>query len=507
MSAAPFTFSRCLRLCLPALVVGLVLRVIVLTAIPSTYFGPDSNSYFETPRKLWTENTFGVGEKRRWLYPILLAPLPALPVSTARSVVVIQHVIGLATVLGIGWIVGHLVSWKTLWVPVVTTLCAVWPRMLWQEQEMVAETCFLGAFVLTVALAFPYGCLRDRRRLFWFLMSAALIVALKPHGRGIWVGCLVAAALCTRCSLRSWDWKCGAAVALAIGLIITSGSTRQGNWLLLNSTLPLVDLDSPKYKEYRDALRPIVLDARSQLDQYPWRQNNYKRAIHSTNPADIDLVWASLVADKKMFPRVCADFARKAVLAHPIEFTKLAIGKIGVAAANRQGIDCLDPATFWHDQRETIADRWKGERVSEMQLYYRLDEAGYDRMSEEYAKRVNPAMPFLTWIARNFTWLQEIPLADGRQGLRVQWLGWLTALGFITCLTPRRFAATLIIWLPMFLYLGTVFAVGDSVSRYLHPVDWINLLLPAMAMDSVLAALYLLFTRSRSGLKETPLPA
>jgi len=142
-----------------------------------------------------------------------------------------------------------------------------------------------------------------------------------------------------------------------------------------------------------------------------------------------------------------------------------------------------------------------------MQLFYRLDEAGYDRMTGEYAKRIDPAKPFLDWIARHFSWLEETSVASGRKGLRVQWLGWMTVLGFITCLTPRRFAATLIIWLPMFLYLGTVFAVGDSLDRYLHPVDWINLLLPAVGLDSVLAALYLLVTRWRSGLKETPLPA
>src|SRR5450432_3680163 len=107
MNQTNFTFRECVMLCLPALVIGLVLRILLTMAVPEGFYGSDSNSYFDTARKLWNEHRFAVNDKRRWLYPIMLAPSPVLPVSPARSIPFAQHLIGLASILGIGWITGH----------------------------------------------------------------------------------------------------------------------------------------------------------------------------------------------------------------------------------------------------------------------------------------------------------------------------------------------------------------------------------------------------------------
>src|SRR5258708_4115775 len=112
--AKPFSLRECLMLCLPALILGATLRIWFLAAIPEGSYGSDSPSYFQAVDRLWNEHRISFSHKRRWLYPILLTPVPALPFSPAHSIPVLQHLLGLATVFGVGWIVGNLTRLRAL---------------------------------------------------------------------------------------------------------------------------------------------------------------------------------------------------------------------------------------------------------------------------------------------------------------------------------------------------------------------------------------------------------
>src|SRR5579862_8364927 len=97
-----FTFRQYLKWSLPALIVGALLRLGTLAAIPEAFFGPDSSSYFQATVKLWSHGHHLVFDaKRRWLYPMLCLPLPALPWSPAISVAILQHLLGLLTIAGV----------------------------------------------------------------------------------------------------------------------------------------------------------------------------------------------------------------------------------------------------------------------------------------------------------------------------------------------------------------------------------------------------------------------
>ena len=250
-------FRRVLLLCLPALVLGIVLRVSFLIAIPEVFYGSDSNSYFETAEHLWTDGKIVLKPKRRYLYPVVLALTPLLPGSTAVGVAVLQHILGLLIIVGIGWIVAQMTQFHDLWVPLATCLVAVWPRMLWYEHEMVAEVWLLATFVAAVAFALPCGALKDKRRLFWFLVALVAIVACKPHGRGIWAGLMVV-AVATAGNPLKWEMKSLAMVAVSVLIMFTAGSKRQGSWLLLDTALPFVQTEGEAYAEYRAILRPFV---------------------------------------------------------------------------------------------------------------------------------------------------------------------------------------------------------------------------------------------------------
>ena len=74
-----FSFRRCLWLCLPALILGAVLRIALLSAIPEALYGSDSNSYFETASDLYLKGDFDLPAKRRYIYPLLLVAAPLVP--------------------------------------------------------------------------------------------------------------------------------------------------------------------------------------------------------------------------------------------------------------------------------------------------------------------------------------------------------------------------------------------------------------------------------------------
>jgi len=187
-----FSWRKCLWLCLPALLIGAVLRISLLLAIPEAYYGADSNSYFNFTKQLALHGKVNLEKKRRFLYPLVLTPTPFVPGSNMPQVVAaLQHLAGLGVIFGVGWITGNLVRRPALWVPPVTILAAVWPRMLWYEHEVLAETMLVAAFVGTVALAVPLHVLRENRtRLFWFLLAAMTVIAVRPHGRPYgWPSC------------------------------------------------------------------------------------------------------------------------------------------------------------------------------------------------------------------------------------------------------------------------------------------------------------------------------
>ncbi len=467
-----------LLLCLPALIIGAALRITVLMALPDAYYGSDSNSYFKTTASAWIEKKFGFPAKRRWVYPLLLVPTPVLPGPTLQIIAVAQHILGLATVLGIGWVVLHLTAWPKVWVPLVTTLAAIWPRMVWHEHEVIAEVLLLAMVVLAVALAFPAGALRDRRRLFWFLIATTAIVAVKPHGRPIWLGLMLAAMLIAGLPWR-WGKKNVITAVASVVVMLSAGSSSQGEWLLLSSTLPLVKTEGTKWAEYRQILQPHIEEARVDLSQYAWMQSKYKKML-SRGKEDLGPEWARLFANPEKFSRVARDLAFEGIRAAPLDFIRLTLIKIGKTLCDDDAGSRLAPREFWKEQVSNNAKRWE-ERPAEMKLIYELDRAGYDALVAERKQRHMWYEPYLLHFTMAFEWMQEV--RKERIGVRPTWFGALAFFGLLTCCLPSRFKATSPLWLPLLLYMGIIFAIGDGVSRYLQPIEWIFLIFIALGLD------------------------
>jgi len=490
------SFRHVLLLCLPALVLGIVLRVSFLVAIPEIFYGPDSNSYFETAQHLWTDGKIVLKPKRRYFYPFILTFTPLLPGSTAVGVAVLQHILGLAIVVGVGWIVAQMTRFHNLWVPIATCLVAVWPRMLWYEHEMVAEVWLLATFVAAVAIALPCGSLKDKRRLFWFLVALAAIVACKPHGRGIWVGLLVVAVVTTGNPLK-WQMKSLAMLALSLLIMLTAGSSRQGSWLLLDTALPFVKTEGEPYAKYRAVLRPFVDEARADLPNYAENQGKYKKALSGKTPT-IGSEWVALSNDQELYTKVVKRLAVEGIISHPLEYAKLVLRKIvlvGSLAQTRGASIHFSPEEFWGLQKSRFETP-----TTEVQLLYGLDSNdAFQRLAEDRGKRTTWIAPWMDKLGSSLTWtlygrssLGEPP----NMGLTI--LGWLLALGLVGCLSPRHFVCRSLLWLPVVGYLSTTLGVGDALGRYLHPVEWVAIVIIVIGLDSVMT----LAARAISGIRQ-----
>ena len=479
LSRSPW--RECLWLCLPALLIGAALRISVLLTLPEGYYGADSNSYFQTASTLWTEGKLEVSSKRRWIYPLLLIPAPLLPGSTAQVIAVAQHALGLATIIGIGWITLHLTWRPKLWVPLVTTLAALWPRMLWYEHEIIAEGLLLASIVLAAALAFPIGSLRRPQRLFWYLLAVGLIVAVKPHGKPLWLGLILSAVL-----IAGWPWKWGLksllAAAASVAIMLSAGSSQQGSWLLLSSALPVVKTEGAKHAEYRAVLKPHIEEARASIWQYPWEQGRYKKQLSASKGDDtLGEDWMLLFKDDKKFTKVAQSLAIEGILSSPVTYTRLVLLKIGMVMSDENPGERLIPIKFWEQQNARNRGRWD-KRPAEMKLMYETDREGYFAMAEERIARKAWYEPYLLPFTQTFVWTRSVG-EEHAKSLKPAWFGLLALLGLISCLRPTRFAATSPLWLSLALYMGMIFAIGDTVSRYLQAVEWIGIIFVAVGLD------------------------
>lgn len=491
----PFTFRQCLLLCIPALVIGFILRASFIAAMPEIYYGADSNSYFSTASKLWNEGEFELSKKRRYLYPLMMSALPALPGSTAVAASLLQHLTGLAIIVGVGWVAGQLTVYRAVAVPIATILAGVWTRMLWYEHEMIAEVFVLAAVVATVACALPLARLRTSRGLLWFLICVTLIIAFKPHGKPFWVAFMAFALVYTWRKVR-WDLKHWAVLAVSLFVLVNGGSGSQGSWLLLNSALPLVKTEGEKWSEYREALRPMIEESRADLVNYGHNQTRYKKSLNKKEPdGPLGPVWGKLVEDKEKFSKVAKSLAFEGILSEPFTYAMMVWRKTVKALADDDPGATIDPKRFWTKQVESNGDRWE-KRPNEMKLVYEMDAAEFEQLVEKRKTAPLWFAKYIPWFDQNMAWTyfkRGEPGVPPSYGVKV--MGALALFGLLTCLWPRQFVATAIVWWPPIFYYFAIYGVGDAVTRYLHPADWCWFVVIAVGVDSVLRVSARLFRR------------
>jgi hypothetical protein len=321
---------------LPAILLAMLLRGLLLSYLPYAYWGSDSRSYFSFAEGILEEGKISLYDKRRYFYPIFLLPVSLLPGATLQWIAWIQHGLGVASLVPFAYCIRKLFpAWRLIIIP-ATLLYASLPIFIWYEHELLAEAVFFHAMTWMTAgwLAFaPPNAPLIVRNFWWFFFPLAVLVLTKPAGRFFWpavLGALLATGAWRVLTARHW-----ASLGAALGLTFTIGQDSQGSWLLYTSAFPLTRTDSPLHAEYKAEIADLIARARSQLDAPDQRPDRKEWKFFLKNPENQSErpLWAALGQDEALKRSIYKDLAFEGIRKHPGLFLRLAVEKI-IASAN-----------------------------------------------------------------------------------------------------------------------------------------------------------------------------
>jgi hypothetical protein len=488
--------------CLLALIVGAFLRVLVISYLPYALWGADSRSHYAFAQYLMEEHHLHMDEKRRFLYPLLMVPLSLLPGVPLRWLPVLQHALGLASLVPFAYVIRKtLVSWRWSIVP-LTVFYSAFPVTILFEHQMVGECLLYNAFLWSWAgwQAWVTQANPERsQRYFWlFYVSFAALILTKPGARFAWPGLLLALAFlpAARGSLRRWRLAALAALALVTPFV---GSRKHGALMLYTASFPLTKLDSPKNAPYKAEVRSMVEALQPHLDVYYLLDDApfdfvYRGRVDDTRPT-----WQNLVKNtpKKRAP-VCLSLAIEGILNRPLPFLAFGMQRL-IASAN---LSCSDYRQF------------TGQYFRERErLYYeetqRLEGNGFRRAHdlprhgplppyEEFATRLEPVPD--SWQARIFQAVMSrvaqfdlVTLPGGpieERQITKAWptlWGWLALAGAVISFLPRYRVGIGVWTLVSFSFLYGVFAFSEVNYRHFAPAWPVVLILIVLPVDLLLA--------------------
>ena len=248
------------RWCLPALIVGALLRIALTVEMPYGYVQYDTSDYVTTTRAAITEHVLHIHPKRSFLTPVLFSLPFVLPVPALLIIPAAQHLMGLVAILLTGALVRlWFKHWKWFIVP-ATLLVGASPMIIWYEHTLLGEAQYFF-FTLAAALAGTYW-FKHRSRLTFgiFMASLVLVTGTRLEGK---VFFLVALALVPFVFWGQWRamLKHAAIVAVLTVAGFAASGGRDGSPLLVATLLHL----APDHFKSVPALEPYLIPMRNTL--------------------------------------------------------------------------------------------------------------------------------------------------------------------------------------------------------------------------------------------------
>ena len=482
-----------LRWAIPAIIFGAALRLLLLSYLPYAFWGADSRSYFGFAHKLVTEGNISLPEKRRFLYPILMVPVALLPGAPLRWLAVLQHALGVVSLVPLAYIVRKtFVQWR-LWIVPVTGVFAGLPVVVWYEHELLGENVsfatFLWAFAGWCAWLGEARIERARRLFWWFFVPFALFILTKASGRFVWPG--IGAGLVLTGVWRSLGWRrLGALGALMVTTLFV-GSKKQGAWLFYTAVFPLTQLDTPLHADYKAQIRDLVEPLWDQRDSY---YTNDAVAFDFLDHPDRPL-WAELGDGGTQKPKIFMDLALEAVQAHPGQFLWFSVQRT-IASASLSDF-AGDRFTDGYCRKRTAVFYTEAEQSekSQVRTAFGLPRHGPIPPYAEFVERLNPTPH--SWQERivlasnerigralDFFTMPHVPRSERHLGLaQPKFLAWWLLVAVPLAFLPR-YRRTLGVWtLAAAGYLLGVFLVSQHNARYFGLVWPVLLVLFAVPAD------------------------
>jgi hypothetical protein len=478
---------------IPALIFGFILRAMLLSYSPYAYWGSDSRSYFAFSSGVLNDFYFSLNEKRRYLYPILLLPLSALPGAALKWIAWFQTGLGLATIVPFAYLIRKVFKhWRWFIVP-LTLLYAGMPVMIWYEHELIAETVFFSGLVWACAGWAAWVMEPDRERArrlwWWFFVAFAVIILTKPSARFFWPGIFLGLVL-----TRSWlvlKWREAIAIAALFAVSLTVGDRSQSSWLLYTSAFPLTQMESPLHAEYKAEIRDMVEAARNDFSNYSSEDDEVFLFLRSPEKQETRPLWRKLAKNEDALSKVYKELALEAIRAEPLMFASISLQRL---------FRSMNPSDFKENRFEVdyFARRFqqqyeeKRNRPEMIALALGLPRDQPLPPPEVIHRMLCPnpasaAAPLMMTYVRGY--LKNIQLIREDENGRIQaptWLGWWMIVAMVISMFGRYWKTLGVLVLTMLIYLFGVFLVGVENTRYFAPVWPIVILLLAVPLDFLL---------------------
>lgn len=255
--------------CLPALLVGLALRIALIRHMPLAFFSGDTNEFLGS-RLLGGSRTFL--PKLIYGAPVRLG-LPLLP-----SIAFLQHFFGLLLIPACGFLCAQwLRAWRW-WIVPFTAIMAVHPTLLWYEHFVLPDS----TFTLLVVLTCLAGTHFYRRPTAWSLglLGVALVLTAGARQEGF-LFLAFGLALIVRVYWSDGErLRVVLPTALVLSLVIALLTrTNQGGYMLLTSLVQW----APDRLWSEPGLSPRMIQLRerfrSQWPAYPEDHNDSRKLI------------------------------------------------------------------------------------------------------------------------------------------------------------------------------------------------------------------------------------
>lgn len=339
-------WKRLLWLCLPAILLGLFLRIFLMTQLPYCFVQPDSIDLLETPDHLLRKGTWYIAAKKTFLTPLLYTLTFFLPFPALTTIALGQHALGLLLILMIG-LISRL--WFKQWpflIPVTTLLTAANPTLLWYEHTLMAESHYVFCAVLTALTGTIFAKQKNVSTFIIFLVSLFLTAGSRPEGKLFFGFGLLLTLIVSYRSWRTLAWQLPLLILIGFG---TSRLTRssQAGLLLYTSVITL----TPDSIKTAPGFEPYILPIRDRL-KVEWKNRFNDMAIarkEISQTVETYLESQNENSSSKAVNRFCLKIAVETCLKNPWHLPGIALKKF------RQTILKISSGSFddkWLIQRQ-----------------------------------------------------------------------------------------------------------------------------------------------------------
>jgi hypothetical protein len=248
--------------CLPALVLGLVLRAMLMAQLPHAFYHDDSPDILTTPDSLLFKHRWELHTKKTFLVPLLYCVPFVLHINAGFLIPLAQHLLGLSLVVVVGWLCRlWFICWRWFIIP-ITVLVAANPFLLWFEHCLMPESTYVFCTALLALAGTLYTRERSRERFIFLCVALALEAGARPEGKLLFGFALFLLVLLHACDWRV-TWRRMAVVAV-LGIVLHFVTkTSQAGLLLYTSVARLTPTDL----KCAPGLDPYIAPIREHLQQ------------------------------------------------------------------------------------------------------------------------------------------------------------------------------------------------------------------------------------------------